>query len=89
MAFFSTYIIGFFLFFFLGFFGRSISSTTGSSTTGSDSGTSTRGTNVQEKFTEVLALESLGVQGEPDGFNFNTSSLDKGLELVGLDEERK
>jgi hypothetical protein len=31
-----------------------------------------------------LALESLGVQGEPDGFNIDTSSLDKGLELVRL-----
>jgi hypothetical protein len=36
-----------------------------------------------------LALEGLGVQGEPDRFNFDTSSLDKGLELVRLQKNKK
>jgi hypothetical protein len=56
----------------------------GTSGTSSNSGTSTRGTNVQEKGLEVLTSESLGVEREPDRFNFNTGSGNKGLELVSL-----
>jgi hypothetical protein len=32
-----------------------------------------------------LTSESLGVKGEPDGLNFNTSGLDKSRELVSLE----
>jgi hypothetical protein len=63
--------------------------TSGSSSTTSSGGSSTSGSNVQEESSEVLASESLGVKGEPDGLNFNTSSLDKGGELVSLKRGRR
>jgi hypothetical protein len=31
-----------------------------------------------------LTSEGLSIEGEPDRFNFNTGSRDKGLELVSL-----
>lgn len=61
---------------------------------GSGSGTAGRGTagrgrapgpNIQEQVLDVLALEGLGEQRRPDGFNIgNACSLDERLYLVGL-----
>jgi hypothetical protein len=58
--------------------------TSGSSSTTSSGGSRTSGTNVHEETSEVLTGESLGIEGEPDGLNLNTGSLDKGGELVSL-----
>jgi hypothetical protein len=58
--------------------------TSSSSSTTSSGGSRASGTNVHEETSEVLTSESLGVKGEPDGFNFDTSSLDKSGELIGL-----
>jgi hypothetical protein len=58
--------------------------TSGSSSTTSSGGSRTSRTNVHEETSEVLTGESLGIEGEPDGLNLNTSSLDKGGKLVSL-----
>jgi hypothetical protein len=83
-------VIRLLLLFFLLLGSGFLSSTTGSGATSSSSrSSSTSGTNVHEETSEVLASESLGIEGEPDGLNFDTSGLDKGGELVGLISNKK
>jgi hypothetical protein len=77
-------IIRLFLLLFLGLFSRSGITTSGSSTTSSDGRSGTRGTNVQQEGLKILTGESLSIEGEPDGFNFNTGGRDESLKLVSL-----
>lgn len=59
-----------------------------SGTTGGGGSGGTSRANVGQELLDVLALESLGEDGSPDGLNFlDLGGTEEGLELVGLYNE--